>query len=348
MSDGPIERANTRGDLRVSSQTFGPSTTRSPAEMDGSSPFFVVGVDRSGTTLLRVMLDRHPDLAIPPESHFIPRMWVRRRRYGRRGRIDDLEQFLDDLAGDSYFREWGLSVDAVRQELRHAARPDFAVVLDAIFRAYARTCGKPRWGDKTPDYIKHLPLLGLLFPSARFIHMVRDGRDVALSMLDLHRLHRHSATVGLIWARRVRRGRVEGERLGPSRYIEIRYEDLVREPEAELIRICAFLGSPFHPAMLKHDARAIKQVPASVRHMHARLALPPTEGLRDWRRDMQPLEVTEFEVIAGPELEAMGYERRTLRPGIKSRLTAWYHVARFAIAMLRRRVRSWVRQIYGR
>lgn len=332
----------------MSSHTLGQSTTTLPAERNGSSPFFVVGVDRSGTTLLRVMLDRHPDLAIPPESHFIPRMWARRRRYGRRGRIDDLERFLDDLAMDSYFRDWGLSVDAVRQELGHATRPAFAVALDATFRAYARKCGKPRWGDKTPDYIKHLPLLGQLFPSAGFIHMVRDGRDVALSMLDLRRLHRHTATVGFVWARRVRRGRIEGKRLGSNSYIEIRYEDLVRDPEAELTRICAFLGSPFRPAMLEHDPRAIKQVPERVRPMHARLALPPTEGLRDWRRDMQPLEVTEFEVIAGPELAAMGYERRTLRPGIKSRLTAWYHVARFAIAMLRRRARSWVRQIYGR
>lgn len=313
---------------------------RHPIEQREAAPLFIVGVDRSGTTLLRVLLDRHPDLAIPPESHFIPAMWDRRRKYGRNDRVDDIDRFLGDLANDKYFGLWSIPIDTVRRELANLPQPDFRLAMDAVFRAYAHTSGKRYWGDKTPDYVKYLPLLGQLFPTARFIHIIRDGRDVALSMIELQRRHRRAATVGFIWARRIRLGRKEGQRLGSERYMEVRYEDLVRNPRAELIRTCRFLQLPYAPRMLVHDSETIKQIPAAFRHVHKNLTQPPTQGLRDWRRDMHPQDVVEFEAIAGPELRALGYECGTGGPGIARRFRAWARIGVFALGFVYQRAQS--------
>src|SRR4051794_27962840 len=121
---------------------------------------FVVGCSRSGTTLLRALLDAHPLLAVPPESHFAvaPRL----RRLGR----------------DPWFRLWGIEPPDLRGL-------DVADAVRAVFAAYAAAQGKPRYADKTPHYVSHLPLLAERFPEARFVHVVRDGRDVALSLLEV-------------------------------------------------------------------------------------------------------------------------------------------------------------------
>jgi hypothetical protein len=269
------------------------------------APFFIVGAARSGTTLLRLMLDRHPEVAIPGESHFISPMWARRRRYGRGGRIEDRDRWLRDLSVQPAFRRWGLPTEAVRRELDAIPEPTFAQGVEAVFLAHAHSLGKDRWGDKTPDNVEHLPLLSRLFPEARFVHLVRDGRDVALSTIDLERLHRRAATAAHFWARAFRQGRAGSRFLGSERYLEVRYEAVLDDPESEVRRLCGFLDLEFDPAMLEHDPSASERLPAGrIRRMHGREALPPTPGLRDWRRDMRPSEVEEFEAVAGRELLA--------------------------------------------
>ena len=314
-------------------------------------PFFIVGAARSGTTLLRVMLDRHPDLAIPPESHFIPRLWKRRARYGSGDRIERPGEFLRDLGADARFRSWDLAIEAVRDELARrgdGAAPTFADAIDAAFTAYARAQGKTSWGDKTPRYVDDLPLLGTLFPDARFVHVIRDGRDVALSVLDMERLHAHAATAARVWARQIREGRAAGRALGPDRYLELRYEDLLDETEKRLREVCAFLGLSFSRGMLEHGDRALDRIPKRQRGMHSRLALPPTKGLRDWRSQMDANELAEFEAVAGDELEACGYRRAAGPPSIATRVRSrlrsvglWgrYARGRLAVSLRRRRRR---------
>ena len=204
-------------------------------------PFFVVAAARSGTTLLRVMLDRHSDVAIPGEGHFIPHLWARRERYGDDGRVQRPEVFLRDLDGHPAFGFWDLPISAVGDAIGDRSDLSFAEAVDAAYTAYARMVGKPRWADKTPDYIDHLPLLSGLFPEARFVHMLRDGRDVALSTLDLRRFHRHAATCAFFWSRQIAGAMQHARRLGADRYLELRYEDLLDDPERELFRLCTFV-----------------------------------------------------------------------------------------------------------
>ena len=125
--------------------------------------------------MLRVVLDRSPGIAIPDESFFIP-LLARRHR----GRVDRA-RFVDDLRRLPTLRAWGLSSEDIALRLR--PRMPTGEAIAAIFESYAAKEQKPRWGDKTPMYMRHLPLLDRLFPAAQYVHLIRDGRDAALSFL---------------------------------------------------------------------------------------------------------------------------------------------------------------------
>ena len=270
-------------------------------------PLFVLGVRRSGTTLLRVMLDRNSAIAIPDESYFIPQLAHRHPRAPV-----DVEAFLDDVGRLSTLREWGLPVAAVRERLRPGMTPGEAI--GAIFAAYAAQRGKARWGDKTPLYMQYLPLLERTFPGARFVHLVRDGRDAALSFLSVPRgimteawgHPKDAAGFARLWRTEIDSARALGLRVGGDRYLELRYEDLVQDPAAVLDRVCAFAGLAFEADMLEYVGRS-----ESARKPHQqRLNQPPTAGVRDWRTELDPADEAAFERAAGGLLAALGYETR--------------------------------------
>ena len=269
-----------------------------------SAPVFVVGCARSGTTMLRAMLDAHPLLAIPPESHFITSLWAVRRRYERAG-VVDAERMAADVIRTYRFGEWGIDAEAVLRRVRALDRPAFSDVIDAVFMAYAAEKGKERWGDKTPNYALDVALLAEIFPGGRFVHLVRDGRDVALSLLQMPWWPNTLAEAAQVWSHWTQAARRAGRALGPERYLEVHYEDLVDEPERELRRICDLTGLLYEPQMLSYPDRASGNgVPAY--HRNAQGA--PVKGLRDWTRDMTKEDVALFEALAGAQIRAMGYE----------------------------------------
>ena len=275
-----------------------------------TEPFpFIVARGRSGTTLLRAMFDSHPDMAVPPESHFVVPMIERRRQLESRGRLSR-SAFVADLTGRYGFRRWDLDVRAVELRLRDADPVDLASAIREVFGLYAEQLGKRRYAEKTPINVLHIEALAAVFPEARFIHLIRDGRNVALSYLDTDFGVTSVPEAAIHWRRFVRRGRRAGARIGSHRYREVLYEDLVDQPEPVLRSLCEFIELPFDPSMLLYHTRADELLTnTSHREHHGRIALPPTAGLRDWRRDMEPDAVALFEAIAGDLLEELGYER---------------------------------------
>jgi len=264
----------------------------------------VLGVRRSGTTLLRVMLDRNPTLAVPDESYFVPQL-ARRHRTP----VDPVA-FVDDLRRLPTLVEWGLAPDAVAARLRDGMTSGEAI--GAVFAAYAAERGKPRWGDKTPLYLQHLDVLERLFPDARYVHLIRDGRDAALSFLSVPEglmtegWGHPSDAQGFAcqWASEIQSARSLGTRVGPDRYLELRYESLVADPEGELRGVCLFADLEFGVGMLDYVGRT-----GSARKAHQqRLNEPPREGVRDWRTEMAPDARRAFEDVAGGMLDALGYE----------------------------------------
>jgi hypothetical protein len=271
-------------------------------------PVIVLGVGRSGTTLLRVMLDRSSEIAIPYASFFVTPL---ANRHGSRPK---LEPFLDDLGRFYQLYEWGISADDVRPRLREGMTTGEAIA--AVFDVYAKREGKPRWGDKTPLYMQHLPLLERLFPDALWVHLVRDGRDAALSFLELPEsfwektwaLPRTVPQFAARWRTEILAARQLGEHVG-GRYLELRYEDLVTEPERELRRVCEHTMLTWEPGMLDYEAAPdVASIPG-----YESLAQPPTPGLRDWRSQMSRDDALAFEQVAGDVLRSGRYT--LLEPG---------------------------------
>jgi hypothetical protein len=297
----------------------------------GGPPVVILGVSRSGTTLLREMLTGSSRLAIPSESYFIPQLW------DRHGALPDREAILADLGRIARIREWGVTPGDVAPRL--GPNPTFPDVVAAVYLTYAEARGKTRYGDKTPAYMQHLGLLETAFPGAQYVHIVRDGRDAGLSFLAMRRRPRFNwarprSLTGFAcqWDLELRAARGFGSDLGPARYFELRYEDLVADPEGLLRAVCAFLDLPFEPAMLEYH----RDVQARTLLDHPRLTEPPTAGARNWREQMSPRDIERFEEIAGALLGELGYPRACSAPSRVARLRG-----RVAASVFRARLASW-------
>jgi len=281
-----------------------------PPERTGP-PIFVVGCARSGTTMLRLMLDSHPDLAIPGESHFIPGLWRNRERYSPSGVLDPVA-LAQAAVATPQFRRWGIDAEPILAFARARPEASFADVIAALFEGYAAQQDKSRWGDKTPQYVRSIGLLARLFPDARFIHIVRDGRDVALSFLSFGWGPSTIWHAALRWKRDVEAGRRQGSSIGAERYLEVRYESLVKETRESLRRIAGFAELPFDEHMVEHHRGTESRVQARLdrTRQHEAAMKPVTQGLRDWRHQMSEGDVLSFESVAGDALAAFGFARR--------------------------------------
>jgi hypothetical protein len=279
-------------------------------------PVVVLGVSRSGTRLLKEMLDHHSDLAIPSESYFLIPLWDRFRA-GR-----DLEKLLVDLSFVVELREWEVDPGEVRARLPDGA--GFRDVIGAIYSIYAERRGKRRYGDKTPLYMLHPELLEHAFLRPVYVHIVRDVRDAALSFEAMP----EGPPAGWLWPRglvdfacrwrsQVERVRRFGSTVVADRYVELRYEDLVAEPARKLREICPRLGLTFESSMLDYH-RGVDPSDARFAN-HPRLADPPSPATRSWRDRMTPADVEGVEAVAGDLLEELGYERAFPRPSAPAR-----------------------------
>ncbi|MDQ3751458.1 MAG: sulfotransferase [Actinomycetota bacterium] len=273
-------------------------------------PFFIVGSARSGTTLLRLMLNAHPEVAIPPESRFISEMW--------RGKPEvEVEPVLDALARHDRFRLWELPIEEVRADLdgRGSGRvAPYTEVMEAPYRAWARRRDKPLWGDKTPRYVESIPLLAGLWAPARFVHLVRDGRNVALSYADVAFGPKIVAKAARLWARRVRAGIEAGRGLEPGRYLQMRYEDLVEDTERHARTLCGFLGLSFDPVVLDYVERGRDAVLPRAAANNPNVTRPLMTQTRSWEQAMPEGQVEVFEAVAGQVLSELGYPRRYPEP----------------------------------
>ena len=278
--------------------TFPPETSRAHI------PIFLVGCPRSGTTLLRDMLSMHPGISIPRESHVLPRLY---RAYGDPGNAFEARRLAGVLLSLEFIRLWAPKLD-----------PDsfgdcrsFREVVSRVYGAWARNAGKSRWGDKTPQYVAEIPTLREIFPESRFIHIYRDGRDVALSWIDAPFGPNNVYVAASDWRHFVTEGRRAGRSLPPGTYLEVRYESLLEEPEATLRRICEFLEEEFHPQMLKPERMQGNWRPLYFDRSlatRAKSSVVVSDNKRKWGAQMSPADRARFESLAGDLLRELDYE----------------------------------------
>ncbi len=287
---------------------------------------FIVGMTRSGTTLLRLMLDAHPELAIPPETHFLPEVIAAFKK----GRTEP-EQVIEVMKENRRWPDFDIAPEVMLERLRAAApleEPGDAI--RAFYRLYAEREGKPRWGDKTPGYATKMRRIWRALPEARFVHMIRDGRDVAVS-LERRSSGLSTKEVANRWSHRIRKTRGLAKIL--PHYAEIRYEDLVTDPEGVLRKVSAFVELDYDPAMLSYHERSQERLRELERPLraeegkrgltaesrleaHAMTAEPPRpDRVGAWREELSPENIAIFEKRAGGLLEELGYDRAPSQGG---------------------------------
>jgi hypothetical protein len=281
---------------------------------------FIVGCPRSGTTLLRRLVDTHPHIAIIHQSRFIPNFFEGRRGLTPEGLVT--AKLVDRLLQARGFKNLETSRELL-ESLVEAKEPlSYATFVSGVFDLYGKGQGKSLVGDKTPAYVRRIPTLHALWPEAKFVHIIRDGRDVCMSAINWrkadHALGRFSTweedqvtTAALWWEWHVRLGREDGQSLAPKLYHEVRYEELVSRPAKECETLCDFLGIPYDDAMLKfHEGRENVDP-----NLDAKKGWwPLTPGLRKWSEQMPAEDLERFEAAAGDLLEELGYPRAVPNP----------------------------------
>jgi hypothetical protein len=275
------------------------------------------------------MLDHHPLLAVANDTHFIPRVIKKVMPTAISNIIEGSDlpltpELIEGVQRYHRFARLGISNEVV--DGAAAKSRTYRELVSELYSEYGRQHGKQLAGEKTPDYCRCLPFLHGLFPWAKTIHIIRDGRDVALSTLEWAREGKGPgrfdlwneepvATCALWWRWQVSAGRQDGADLGSNQYCEVKYEALVARPDETLRRLVSFLDLPFASEMLAYHVGKQRHHPG----LSAKKAwLPPTTGLRDWRTQMEAGDVELFEAIAGDLLSALGYERtlETISPKI--------------------------------
>lgn len=311
------------------------------------APIFIVGPGRSGTTLVRSLLSAHSRIAMPPETHF---MKLAERHGALYHAPRDFAAFWQELTESNRFRNVG--IDAARCRARLNGQQSAQAVFASILATYAECCDKPRAGEKTPGHVNYLPTLLDWFPDARVIVMRRDPRAVVASQLKTpwaqSQMTPRSLRDGIFVKSRVAQVAAYAEdwrRIhediapihdGDARVTVLGYEDLVRDPEGELRKLCAFLDEAFEPAMLTDRSRDTVPQPAATHEMsdtwrewsnshNARTFEPVSNDSLDvWRGELSARDVALIEDRCANGMAAAGYariqsllRRRTGRLGLR-------------------------------
>jgi len=259
--------------------------------MKCEQPVFIIGNPRSGTTLLRLAVTSHSNVCIPPEAGFlcwfadIYGTWTHSAWLSQ----NNTKNFLEAVSASKKFETWGLNISDLFDAYKFAPPVDYASACAIIYNEY-RKKNKPSasiWGDKNNFYINHIELINELYPAARFIHILRDPRDVACSYIELSRLNSRSVyrpnlpndpvEIANQWVQNNISASRSLSRVSKSQRLCIRYEELTLDPQKTLSSICSFLGLDFEDGMLES-------------HLHNRIDhLEPSETL-DWKkRTLSPI-----------------------------------------------------------
>jgi hypothetical protein len=283
----------------------------------------IVGSPRSGTTLLRFIIDSHSDLAIPPETGFLG-LGLKFRGKGDKLREEFFRALINFPTEAPAWPDFEIPQETFRASLEEINPFTIPEGYRTFYKLYAARFGKSRWGDKTPLYCMELNTIRKILPEARFIHIIRDGRDAALS---LRRMWFSPGweieTQAAYWRGCVLAARRAGA--GRQDYLEVRYEDLILNTRETLNQVCAFVELDYDDAMLRYHTRTPERLKEHkgrflpdgtvLRTQEQRLSQqkrtiePPDPAcVFAWKSAMSTEERERFRLVAGDLLKDLGYE----------------------------------------
>ena len=274
-------------------------------------PFFIVGCPRSGTTLLQLLVATHPNIAIPPESHIFDRFSKYFDNYGELEEYPNLKLLVKDLLEDYHIRDWELGV-TVGDFCAQLQEKSIKGVISLLMGMYTRKEGKVRWGDKTPQHTLYLNEIKNVFPEAKFIHLIRDGRDVAVSSSKIFVGPPSIYGIAQEWRKYVFLFEQFKETLNPGSYIEIKYEKMVRNTQSELNRIFEFLEEePIHIGTEVPNSSAKVFYLQADAHMFSLKKPISDKKIGSFKKVFNDRQIEIFESIAGDALNLYGYQMLT-------------------------------------
>lgn len=284
-------------------------------------PFFIVSAPRSGSTMLRLILDAHPQLAVPPPDWLFDLVYPYLYSYGNLGQHQNLLALAEDILRTPTVSKWPVK-PAAEDLMRASATPTFAGLYDALHRAYAQSEGKLRWGEKTPRNSFWMDEVHALFPDAQFVHIVRDGRDQAIDISDSVLWPNAVYSGASLWQRYVEAVRGYAAQMPAGAFMELRYEDLCAAPETAIRRLCGFLGVEFNPKMLApHETRSARAW--SAHPLHAKTAQPiSTKYCEMYKTRLPAHDVAALEALIGETLQSFGYPLATAPRPLSAQMAA--------------------------
>jgi hypothetical protein len=272
--------------------------------------------------MLRLMLNSHPALCVPFESGFIVEFFRRSNHYGDLAQRNNARRLLSDIGSHPLARKGNLVGDI--DTILDLSLGRYADVVDAIFTVYANARGKKRWGDKTPSYVTDIDVLRALFPACKILHLVRDGRDVALSNQNVEWGLRRTPRIAADWRWKTLLAHKVGAVLGED-YMLIHYENLVVHTERTLRKIADFLEEPYSDQMLAYHRTGLAEMPPQSLAWHRNSIRAPDANLVNvWKHAMPVADRIIFEQCAGDALETFGYPLERRHSTLGSRLKNFY------------------------
>jgi hypothetical protein len=218
-------------------------------------PVFVIGSERSGTTLIMAVLGCHPRLAVPEVAWYYPRFRPYLFTYGDLANTDNFRTLCGEMVHGLRTPYWGMKVDpaTIADEIAERAvgiEQSFAGIYAAMFERYAEEEGKPRWGEKTPYNLFYVGEMLEDFPDAQFVFIYRDGRDASAEFLDSSFGPTNIYSAAELWRMGQEAVKPWRERLPADQWLDIEYESFVRDPVAGLKRLCRFIREDYADEMM--------------------------------------------------------------------------------------------------
>lgn len=283
-------------------------------------PLHIIGHGRSGTSLMGALCRVYFGIGIGTESQFIIRYFKSLHSYGDLNHDSNIKLLIRNICSERYFTRShkfaGFQPDP-EKIFRQLRERTFSGILNTTFSQLAEHLGMSKWGDKSPEYVHDLPILHKLFPDAQYIHMVRDGRDVAMSSIKEPLLHVNNIyTAAKEWGENLALTQSFLQEIPPERYLEVRYEDLLHNPKTVMLEIMEFLG------IKDLEGRVTQSI---IDNINKDIAV---NNFNKWKTTLTKAQIRLYEQVAGDALTRYGYEtqRKKQHPiAPASRIFWWIH-----------------------
>lgn len=272
-------------------------------------PIFIIGTERSGTNLLRLILNSHSHIAIPHPPHIMKNFYKLEPLYTDLNKDAQFKRLIKDVVTVVKLHSYPWEIKLNQEKIFYDARERNLInVFFAIYNQYLETSGKKRWGCKSTFMLYHMALIRHYYPNAKFLYMVRDGRDVAVSAKRTIFNHYCVYYTAQLWKKEQQIGIYWLNKFSANDIFLVKYENLLAKSEETVRSLCTFLNEPFEAHMLNFFNTEEAQKSASISFAWKNTSRPIMKNnIEKFKTQLSEKEIDLFETIAGFELDYFSY-----------------------------------------